>query len=81
MRLSSLILAAVLGVNVLLNRNFGVGWTAAWRWSSGDCADMKYDSTFQTLDAILQPAILRTKRLAPEIRAGVGFTKVHFQFE
>jgi len=69
------------GVNVFLNKQFGVGWQAAWRWVSGDYADMKYDTTFQTFDGIFQPSILRTKRVSPEIRAGLGFNKVHFQFD
>jgi hypothetical protein len=72
---------ADIGVNLFVGKQFGVGWQAAWRWVSGDYADMKYDTTFQSFDAIFQPAILRTKRVSPEIRAGVGFNKVHFQFD
>ena len=72
---------ADIGVNVFLNRQFGVGWSTAWRWVSGDYADMKYDSTFQTFDAIFQPAILHRKRFSQEIRAGLGYTKVHFVFD
>ena len=72
---------ADLGINVFLNRQFGVGWAASWRWSSGDYGDLKYDTTFQTFDAIFQPSALHTRRVAPEIRAGIGFDKVHFQFD
>src|SRR5262249_10208019 len=30
------------GVNVFLNQQFGLGWTAFWRWSSSDYAGIKY---------------------------------------
>ena len=69
------------GVNFFFNKQVGVGWTAAWRWSSGDYAGLQYHSTFHTFDGIFQPARIRTKHFAPELRAGIGLTSVHFDFD
>jgi len=69
------------GVNVFLNKQVGVGWTAAWRWASGDYAGLPYHSTFHTFDAIYQPARLHTRKAAPELRAGIGMTSTHFEFD
>jgi hypothetical protein len=69
------------GINVFLNKQWGVGWTAAWKASSTDYAGLSYHATFHTFDGIFQPTGIRTKRLAPELRAGIGVSSVHFQFD
>jgi hypothetical protein len=60
------------GVNVLFNKQFGVGWTAAWRWASADYAGLQYHSTFHTFDAVFRPVKISTSRFVPEFRAGEG---------
>lgn len=68
------------GFNLFVNRQVGVGWTAAWR-AAHDYAGLQYRAAFHTFDAIFQPAKLRTKRSATEFRAGIGFASVHFDFD
>ena len=68
------------GVNVFVNRQVGVGWTASWR-AAHDYAGLQYRPAFHTFDAIFQPAKLRTKRSTPEFRAGIGFASIHFDFD
>jgi hypothetical protein len=69
------------GVNVLFNKQFGVGWTAAWRWASADYAGLQYHSTFHTFDAVFRPVKISTSGFVPEFRAGIGLTTVHFDFD
>jgi opacity protein-like surface antigen len=69
------------GINVFFNKQVGVGWTASWRWNSADYAGLKYRSTFHVFDGIFQPARIRTRRFVPELRAGIGMTSVHFEFD
>jgi len=67
------------GLSVFVNKQVGVGWTAAWR-ATHDYAGLQYRPAFHTFDAIFQPAKLRTKRFAVELRAGIGLVSVHFDF-
>lgn len=69
------------GINVLFNKQVGVGWTASWKWASSDYAGLRYRSTFHVFDGILQPARFRTRRFVPELRAGIGMTSMHFEFD
>jgi hypothetical protein len=69
------------GVNFFFNKQVGVGWTGSWKWSSADYAGLTYHASFHAFDGIFQPARIRTRRFAPEIRAGIGFTTVHFEFD
>jgi len=55
----------------------GFGWKVAWR-AAHDYAGLQYRPSINTFDAILQPARLRTKRSAPEFRAGIGLASIHF---
>jgi hypothetical protein len=68
------------GLNVFVHRQIGFGWTASWR-AAHDYAGLQYRPAFHTFDAIFQPAKLRTRRSAPEFRAGIGFASVHFDFD
>jgi hypothetical protein len=67
------------GLSVFVNKQVGVGWTAAWS-PSHDYAGLQYRPAFHTFDAIYQPARLRGKRSAPEFRAGIGVASAHFDF-
>jgi opacity protein-like surface antigen len=69
------------GINVFFNRQVGVGWTASWKWTSADYAGLRYRSAFHVFDGIFQPARIRTNRFVPELRAGIGVTSVHFEFD
>ena len=68
------------GVNLFVNKQVGVGWTASWR-AAHDYAGLQYRPAFHTFDAIFKPAKLRTKRSTPEFRAGIGFASIHFDFD
>lgn len=68
------------GFNVFFGKQFGLGWTGSWKWSSGDYAGLGYHANFQVFDGIYQPAKIRTKRFAPELRAGLGLMGLHFEF-
>ena len=68
------------GLNVFLNSQVGVGWTASWR-PAHDYAGLQYRPSFNIFDAIYQPLKLRTKRSWPEFRAGIGIAAVHFDFD
>ncbi len=68
------------GANLFFNRQLGIGWTGAWKFSSADYAGLQYNASFQTFDGIYQPAHLHTKRFRPEIRAGLGWSNVQFDF-
>jgi hypothetical protein len=37
------------GANLFFNRQLGVGWTGAWKFSSADYAGLQYNASFQTL--------------------------------
>jgi hypothetical protein len=67
------------GISVFFKPQVGVGWTVSWR-PGHDYAGLQYRPSLNTFDAILQPAKLRTKRLFPEFRAGIGLASVHFDF-
>ncbi len=67
------------GLSLFVNKQVGVGWTVSWR-SAHDYAGLQYRPAFNTFDGIFQPARLRTRRFAPEFRAGIGLASVHFDF-
>lgn len=66
------------GINVFLTKKLGVGWTASWRGNQ-DYAAVQYRPAFHTFDAVFQPTRLRTKRLASEIRAGIGVARILYE--
>ena len=68
------------GLNVFVGKQVGFGWTASWR-AAHDYAGLQYRPALHTFDVIYQPARLRTRRYAPEFRAGIGFASVHFDFD
>jgi hypothetical protein len=68
------------GVDVFVGKQIGIGWTASWR-AAHDYAGLQYRPAFHSFDAIFLPAKLRTRRYAPEFRAGIGFASVHFDFD
>ena len=65
------------GINVLLGKSWGVGWAAFWR-GDHDYAGLQYRPAFHTFDAIYQPPKPLTKRLAAEVRAGLGLASIHY---
>jgi len=67
-----------LGANFFFNRQIGAGWTGAWKFNSTNYAGLQYHTSFHTFDAIVEPSAIRTRHFAPEIRAGIGFSGVHF---
>jgi len=67
------------GASLFFNQQVGVGWTLSWR-AAHDYAGLQYRPQFNTFDAIVQPVKLRTRRSAPEFRAGIGFASVHFDY-
>jgi hypothetical protein len=68
------------GANVFFGKQFGVGWNGAWKFTSTDYAGLQYRISLHTFDGIYEPAHLRTRHLAPEIRAGLGFANLEFDY-
>jgi hypothetical protein len=68
------------GFNVFFSRHVGFGWNGAWKFSSADYGGLQYRASFHAFDVIVEPAPIRTKRVSPEIRAGIGFVSAHFDF-
>ena len=68
------------GATVFFSRQFGVGWDASWR-SDHDYAGLQFRPKFNSFDAVFQPARLRTERIVPEFRAGLGFASVNFDYD
>ena len=60
------------GMDVFLTKRVGVGFDASWRASQGTYTGIGFRPTFYSVDAILQPARLTTKRVSTEFRAGIG---------
>jgi hypothetical protein len=67
------------GAAVFPKPQLGFGWTISWK-AAHDYAGLLYHPSFNTFDAIFQPAKLRIKRSWPEIRGGLGFAGVHFDY-
>ncbi len=66
-----------LGGGVMLNRSFGVGAEMSWRFTQGDYAGLGYRPIFFDFNGLWTPSI-GTKRVVPEIQAGLGGTSLRF---
>jgi hypothetical protein len=73
-------LFASLGASVFLTKHVGVGAELSWRPSEGDYAGLKYRPSFASFDGIFRPNRGSTKRFAPELRAGIGWARVRYDF-
>jgi hypothetical protein len=71
-------LFAHLGASVSLTKHIGVGAEVSWRISQGDYAGIPYRPILYNVDAIFRPARFTTKRLVPELRAGLGGARLRF---
>jgi hypothetical protein len=69
---------AHVGASVLVTKQVGVGAEISWRTSQGDYAGLPYRPIFYDFDAIFRPAKYTTKRLVPELRAGIGGARMRF---
>jgi hypothetical protein len=67
-----------IGARVFITKHIGVGGEISWRPSQADYAGIQYRPTFYTVDAIYRPPKGSTKKLAPELRAGIGGVRLHF---
>jgi hypothetical protein len=67
-----------IGASVFITKHLGVGGEISWRPSQADYAGIQYRPTFYTFDAIYRPPRGSTKKLAPELRAGIGGVRLHF---
>lgn len=73
-------LFAELGASVFFNKHVGVGAELSWRPSEGDYAGLLYRPSFASFDAIYRPSKGSTKRFSPELRAGIGWARVRYDF-
>jgi hypothetical protein len=69
---------AHVGASVFVTKQLGVGAEISWKTSQGDYAGIPYRPIFYNVDAIFRPAKYTTKRLMPELRAGIGGARLHF---
>jgi Outer membrane protein beta-barrel domain len=69
-----------LGASVFVNKQVGIGADLSWRTPEGDYAGLKYRPSFYSFDGIYRPARWTTKRLDPELRAGIGGARVRYSF-
>lgn len=69
---------AHIGASVFVTKQLGVGAEISWKTSQGDYAGIPYRPIFYNVDAIFRPAKYTTKRLMPELRAGIGGARLHF---
>ena len=67
---------ATIGGSMMLTSHFGAGAQFSWRPSSGNYAGVNYRPMFYDFNGIWQP--IKTKRIVPEIQAGIGGTRVSF---
>ena len=53
------------GVNFFFNKQVGVGWTGAWKWSSADYAGLTYHAALEE-DGAFQPCTTSRRRSGRE---------------
>jgi hypothetical protein len=68
------------GAAVFLNKQFGVGFTGSWR-AAKDYAGLQYRPSFYVFDGVYQPGRLRAERIVPDLRLGVGFASINFDYD
>jgi hypothetical protein len=66
------------GAGIMFTDHFGAGGQLSWRATQGDYAGLKYRPLFSDFDGILQP--FQSKRITPEIRAGIGGVSVRYYY-
>jgi hypothetical protein len=64
------------GGGLMLTNHFGAGAQFSWRAGQGNYAGVNYRPLFYDFNAIWQP--VKTKRVVPEIQAGLGGVRVGF---
>jgi hypothetical protein len=69
-------LFATVGGGLMLTNHFGAGAEVNWRAGKGDYAGIDYRPIFYDFNGIWQP--VKTKRIVPEIQAGVGGVALRF---
>jgi hypothetical protein len=69
-------LFATVGGGVMLTDHFGAGAEINWRAGQGNYSGVNYRPIFYDFNGIWQP--VKTKRVVPEIQAGIGGVAVHF---
>ena len=69
---------AHLGASVFVTKQLGVGGEISWKTSQGDYAGIPCRPILYNVDAIFRPAKFTTKRLMPELRAGIGGARLRF---
>jgi len=67
---------ATVGGSLMLTSHFGAGAQFSWRPSTGNYAGVNYRPMFYDFNGIWQP--IKTKRIVPEIQAGIGGARVSF---
>jgi hypothetical protein len=66
------------GAGIMFTDHFGAGGELSWRASQGDYAGLNYRPLFYDFDGIWQP--IKSKRIQPEIRAGIGGVSVRYYY-
>ena len=71
-------LTSDVGASFMFMKHLGVGADLGWRDTKAAYAGLQYRPLFYNFDAIYQP--VRTKRIAPELRAGLGGVNVNYSY-
>lgn len=66
------------GAGIMFTDHFGAGGQLSWRATQGNYAGLKYRPLFYDFDGIWQP--VKSKRFAPELRAGIGGVSVRYYY-
>lgn len=66
------------GADFMLTPHFGIGGESDFRFSQASYTGLNYRPTFYDFNGIWAP--LRTKRIVPEIQAGLGAAKLSFYY-
>jgi hypothetical protein len=66
------------GAGIMFTDHFGAGGQLSWRASQGNYAGLNYRPLFYDFDGIWQP--IKSRRFAPEIRAGIGGVSVRYYY-
>jgi hypothetical protein len=64
------------GGSFMLTPHYGAGVDLSWRAAQGDYAGVNYRPFFYDFNGIWQP--VKTKRIVPEIQAGIGGVRIGF---
>jgi hypothetical protein len=67
-----------IGAAVFVTKHVGIGLEISGNLPKGNYAGIPYRPVFYDVDAIFRPARFTTKRLVPELRAGIGVARLRF---